>query len=116
MSIKADYEFLFVGRDDNSFLENYSYDLFQEHGERSGEIFINLEIQNNPVDAEEIGAVIFETMEKVFFADMDAEPYTRFESALKAVNNVLAEFKSQKVSAYIGNLNVVVSEIGRAHV
>jgi len=111
MSIKADYEFLFVGRDDNSFLENYSYDLFQEHGERSGEIFINLEIQNNPVDAEEIGAVIFETMEKVFFADMDAEPYTRFESALKAVNNVLAEFKSQKVSAYIGNLNVVVSAI-----
>lgn len=111
MSIKGDYEFLFVGRDDNSFLENYSYDLFQEHGANSGQIFINLEIQNNPVDAEEIGGVIFETMQKVFFEDLTADPYVRFENALKSVNSILAEFKSQKVSGYIGNMNVVVAAI-----
>ncbi len=111
MALKADYEFLFVGRDDNSFLENYSYDLFQEHGDKSGEIFINLEVQNNPVDAEEIGGVVFETMQKVFFEDVTLEPYTRFEFALKAVNGVIAEFKAQKSSGYIGNLNVIISAV-----
>ena len=42
---------------------------------------------------------------------MDMEPYLRFEVALKAVNNVLSEFKSQKVSGYIGNLNVIIAAI-----
>lgn len=111
MVFEANYEFMFVGRDDNSFLENYYYDLFQDHGEKSGQIFINLEVQNNPVDAEEIGGVIFETMQKVFFENMDMEPYLRFESALKAVNNVLSEFKAQKSSGYVGNLNVIIAAI-----
>lgn len=111
MSLKASYEFLFFGKDDNSFLENYSYDLFQDHGEKSGQIFVNLEVQNNPVDAEEIGAVIFETMQKVFFEDVGRDSYERFEIALKAVNSVLHEFKAQKVSGYIGNLNVIIAGI-----
>ena len=111
MVFEANYEFMFVGRDENSFLENYYYDLFQDHGSKSGQIFINLEVQNNLVDAEEIGGVIFETMQKVFFENMDMEPYLRFEVALKAVNNVLSEFKSQKVSGYIGNLNVIIAAI-----
>ncbi len=110
-ALKANYEFLFVGRDDNSFLENYAYDLFQDHGDKSGQVFINLEIQNNPVDAEEIAQVIFETMQKVFFEDVEKEAYGRFEIALKAVNGVLSQFKSQKTSGYIGNLNVIIAAI-----
>lgn len=109
--LKAAYEFLFVGRDDNSFLENYAYDLFQDHGEKSGQIFINLEIQNNPVDAEEIAQAIFETMQKGFFEDLDKEPYGRFEAALKSINGILAKFKAEKTSGYIGNLNVIVAAI-----
>ena len=111
MSFKASYEFLFVGRDENSFLENYSYDLFQEHGDKSGQIFINLEVQNNHVDAEEIGSVIYETMQKFFFEDVAVDAYTRFEAALKSINNVLKEFKSQKTSGYIGNLNIIIAAI-----
>ncbi len=111
MSLKASYEFLFVGRDENSFLENYSYDLFQEHGDKSGQIFINLEVQNNHVDAEEIGSVIYETMQKFFFEDIAVDAYARFEAALKAVNNVLKEFKAQKTSGYIGNLNIIIAAI-----
>ena len=111
MALKAKYEFLFVGKDDNSFLENYAYDLFQEFGDKSGQIFINLEVQNNPVDAEEIGQAIFETMQKVFFEDIGRDPYERFEGALKSVNGILGEFKSQKASGYIGNLNVLITAI-----
>jgi len=111
MALKASYEFLFFGRDDNSFLENYYYDLFQDYGEKSGQIFVNLEVQNNPVDAEEIGKVIFQTMQKVFFENVERDPYERFEATLKEVNKVLAEFKAQKFSGYIGNLNVVIAAI-----
>lgn len=111
MALKASYEFLFFGKDDNSFLENYYYDLFQDYGEKSGQMFINLEVQNNPVDAEEIGNVIFETMQKVFFEDIEKDSYERFEIALKAVNKVLSEFKAQKFSGYIGNINVVIAVI-----
>ncbi|MFH1218529.1 MAG: hypothetical protein V1679_01675 [Candidatus Peregrinibacteria bacterium] len=111
MALKADYEFLFVGRDDNSFLENYSYDLFQEHGDKSGQIFITLEVQNNVTDAEEIGNAIYETMQKVFFEDVERDAYERFEVALKAVNGVLNQFKEQKTSGYIGNLNAIVAAV-----
>ena len=111
MALKANYEFMFIGKDDNSFLESYCYDLFEELGEKSGQIFINIEVQNNPVDAEDIGAVIFETMQKVFFEDVEKEPYERFEAALKAINHVLKEFKSQKMSGYIGNMNVIIAAI-----
>jgi len=111
MALKANYEFLFVGRDDNSFLENYSYDLFQEHGDKSGQVFINLEVQNNQVDAEEIGRVIFESMQVKFFEDVERDPYERFEIALRAVNDALNGFKKDKASGYIGNLNIIIAAI-----
>lgn len=111
MSMKAKYEFLFVGKDDNSFLENYAYDLFQEHGAKSGQIFVNLEIQNNLADGQEIGATIFETMQKFFFEDIERDAYERFESSLKEINHVLDKYKSEKKSGYIGNLNVVIAAI-----
>jgi hypothetical protein len=109
MALRANYDFLFVGKDDNSYLENFSYDLYDKHGDKSGEIFINLEIQNNPANSEEIGEAVFSTFQKVFFEDVEAESYVRFEAALKATNAVLAEFKKQKVSGYIGNLNIVIA-------
>ena len=87
-----------------AFLENYSYDLFQEHGDKSGQIFINLEVQNNQVDAEEIGRVIFESMQAKFFEDVERDPYERFEIALRATNDALNGFRNEKSSGYIGNL------------
>jgi len=109
MALRANYDFLFVGKDDNSYLENFSYDLYDKHGDKSGEIFINLEIQNNPANSEEIGEAVFSTFQKVFFENIDAESYARFEMALKATNAALVEFKTQKVSGYIGNLNIVIA-------
>jgi len=111
MALKANYEFLFFGRDDNSFLENYSYDLFQEHGDKSGQIFINLEVQNNQADAEEIGKALFESVQKFFFEDIEKDPYERFEVALKECNKVLTVFKSEKCSRSIGNLKRVIAAI-----
>lgn len=111
MSLQSHFEFLFVGRDEGSFLENYSYDLTQEHGAQGGQLFIALEIQNNPADAEVIGETIADTLRRVFFTNIDHEPYERLEDALKAVNKVIARFKEQRVSGFIGTIHVVVGAI-----
>jgi hypothetical protein len=110
MSLRTQYEFLFVGRDEGSFVENYAYDL-GEGGENSGKIFINLEIQNNPADAETIGEVIFDTVRKVFYSDPEKDPYVRFEDSIKAVNKALAQMKEEKSSKYLGNMNVLIAAI-----
>ena len=110
MSLRTQYEFLFVGRDEGSFVENYAYDL-GEGGENSGKIFINLEIQNNPADAETLGEVVFDTVRKVFYADPEKDPYVRFEDSIKAVNKALAQMKEEKSTKYLGNMNVLIAAI-----
>ncbi len=110
MSLRTQYEFLFVGRDEDSFVENYAYDL-GEGGERIGKIFINLEIQNNPAEAEDIGELIFDSLRKKFFADLEDDPYVRFEKALKEVNRELKNLRSQKSSQFLGNLHVIIAAI-----
>lgn len=110
MALRSQYEFLFVGRDEGSFVENYAYDL-GEGGENSGKIFINLEIQNNPVDAEMIGETIFDAIRKTFYVDLDQDPYVRFEDSIRAVNKALTALREEKVSKYLGNLNVLIAVI-----
>jgi len=110
MSLRTQYEFLFIGRDEGSFVENYAYDL-GEGGDNSGKIFINLEIQNNPVDAEAIGETIFDTVRKTFFADLEQDPYVRFEDAIRKVNKALIQMKEEKVSKFIGNLHVLITAV-----
>ena len=111
MALKANYDFLFVGKDDNSYLENYSYDEYDRLGEKSGEIFINVEIQNNPANSEEIGEAVFSVFQGEFFNRFEEDSYERFENSLKAVNAVLNDFKGRKVSGYIGNLNIVIAAL-----
>lgn len=110
MSLQTQYEFLFVGRDEGTFVENYAYDL-GEGGEQSGKIFINLEIQNNLASAEMIGETIFDTLRKGFFADLEKDPYDRFEDALKQVNRALNDLRSERKSHYIGDLHVIIAAI-----
>ena len=110
MLLKTQYEFLFAGRDEGSFVENYVYDL-GESNEESGKVFINLEIQNNPADAEAIGETIFDSLRKGFFHDLEKDPYGRFEVAIKSVNKALQAIKDEKNTKYVGNLNILISAI-----
>ncbi|PKL37095.1 hypothetical protein CVV38_04395 [Candidatus Peregrinibacteria bacterium HGW-Peregrinibacteria-1] len=109
--MQSSHEFLFFGRSDNSFLENYYYGFPDEGEQKGGSLFVNLEIGNNPLDAEEIGAVLFETMQAVFFKHLEKDSYERFEDALKAVNDILSEFKNEKPSGYIGELNIIIAAV-----
>lgn len=110
MSSRTQYEFLFVGSDEGSFVENYAYDL-GEGGANSGKIFINLEIQNNPAHAEAIGETIFDSVRKAFFAEPEKDPYARFEDSIKEVNRALNAIKEENVSKFIGNLHVLIAAI-----
>lgn len=110
MGVSLNYEFLFVGRDEESFLENYAYDINEEDEGRKGHLFVSVEVQNNPADAEKIGDIIFDTTRQVFFEESSSEDsYDRFEDALKEVNKRLKKLKTEKVSGYIGNLNVLIT-------
>ena len=109
-NIHHQFEFLFVGRQDGTFLENYSYDL-GEGDEDAGRLFVTCEIQNNPADAEVIAETIFDAAKKIFFADLEKDLYSRFEESLKEVNRAINDFKEETVSKFVGNLNVVIAVI-----
>jgi len=110
MKLKNQFEFLFIGKEEGSFLENYAYDL-GEGEEAAGQLFITVEIQNNPADAEVIAETIFDSARKIFFSDLEKDAYTRFEDALKEVNKAINAFKSETVSKFIGNLHAVIAVV-----
>lgn len=110
MKLRNQFEFLFVGKEEGSFLENYSYDL-GEGEEEAGQLFVNIEIQNNPADAELIAETIFDSARKIFFSDLEKDVYTRFEEALKEVNAAIDAFKAETVSHFIGNLHVIIGVV-----
>lgn len=111
MQLKSQYEFLFVGRDEGSFLENYAYNVSE--GERgSAQVFVCLEIQNNPAEAEMIGETVFEAFKKSFFAQKDEkDAYVRFENSLKEINKVIDGFREGKTTGHIGRLHMVAAAI-----
>ncbi len=104
------YDFLFVGSDEGSFVENYAYDL-GEGGEHSGKVFICLEIAQNNIDPDKIGEIIFDRMRRIFFADSEVDGYERFEEALKEVNRALKEYKQERDNDWLGKLNVIIAAV-----
>src|SRR3989338_600105 len=111
MALNYESEFIFIGRGDESFLENYSYELSDDPEGAVGKLFMALEILNNQSEAEDIGEAIFSNLKNKFYEDSDIEPYQRFEEALKIANATINTLKEEKVSRFIGNLNVVAGAI-----
>lgn len=111
MAAKIQSEFLFVGRGDEGFLENYSYELEDDAEHKAGTLFMSLEISNNDAEAEDIGEAIFANLKQKFYEDLNKNPYGRFEEAVKAVNNTLEDFRTGKVTRFIGNLNILIGAL-----
>lgn len=102
------YDFLFAGSNEGGFVENYAYDL-GEGNEHGGKIFINIDIQQNKVDADKVAEVIFDSMRRGFFTNLDNDPYERFEEALKEVNRALNAFRQDRDDEFLGKLNVIIA-------
>lgn len=101
MGLNYESEFIFIGRGDESFLENYSYE----------KIYMTLEILNNQAEAEDIGEAIFANFKQRFYESANADPYQRFEEALKDANRTIETLKEEKVSRFIGNLNIAIGAL-----
>ena len=104
------YDFIFVGKDEGSFVENYAYDL-GEGGEQGGKMFICLEIAQNNIDPDKIGEVIFDSMRKIFFADSEVDGYERFEEALKQVNRAIKDYQQERGNDWLGKLNIIIAAV-----
>ncbi|MBP9717878.1 hypothetical protein KBD59_01135 [Candidatus Gracilibacteria bacterium] len=104
-------EFVFIGRGDESFLENYSYELNNDPSGQAGKVFMALEIVNNQSEAEEIGELIFTTFRTHFYKHLDLDGYERFEESLKAVNAAIEDLKRQKATRFIGTLHMALATV-----
>lgn len=111
MALKYDSEFIFIGKGDESFLENYSYELSEDPDGSGGRIFMALEILNNQAEAEDLGEAIFANFKQKFYEDLNTDAFDRFEAALKAANSVIETLKEEKVSRFIGNLNIAIGAV-----
>lgn len=109
MSLGTNFEFLFIGRGEDSFLENYAYELSTDDADKGGKIFLNVEITNNQAEAETVAEQMFTVFKDHFYEDLTLSAYERFEAALKFVNGKLKNFQQEKPSGFIGNLNVVIA-------
>ncbi len=109
MSVQT--EFVFAGRGDEGFLENYSYELEEDPEGNGGKLFMCLEILNNDAEAEEMAEAMFQNLKQAFYEHVGSAPYDRFEDAVKKVNGVLEEYRASKVSRFIGNLNVSIAAL-----
>ncbi|MBI5412873.1 hypothetical protein HZA42_00815 [Candidatus Peregrinibacteria bacterium] len=104
-------EFIFIGKGDESFLENYSYELSDDPDNTGGAVYMALEILNNQAEAEDIGEAIFANFKQKFYEDVKGDPFERFEVALKEANVTIETLKEEKVSRFIGNLNVALAAV-----
>lgn len=114
MALQVQYEFLFAGRDEGSFLENYAYEMNEHRGGR-GQVFVCLEIQNNPSEAEAMGEAVFSALKANFFGLAEgteaSEGYLRFENSLKAINRAISDFRKGKLNKHIGTVHAIVAAI-----
>lgn len=111
MAFNFESEFVFIGKGDESFLENYSYELSDDPAGSGGKIYMALEVLNNQAEAEDIGEAIFANFKQKFYENAGADPYERFEEALKEANKTIETLKEEKVARFIGNLNVAIGAV-----
>lgn len=99
-------EFLIVGKEKDSFIESYIGDDVKKDSEIS--FFVALEIVNKFDDGEDIGEALTETFRKVFYdPKVNFDVYTRFEEALKAMNEVARALEEQG-DFVLSNANIAV--------
>jgi hypothetical protein len=99
-------QFKVIGRNEDSFIESYV-----AHGsvnESEFEFFVICEVLSDSETSDEIADSLVETFRKHFFEESSLDPYTRFEEALKFVNDVARDIQVNGVPLYQLNMAVAV--------
>lgn len=108
MDFKVKFEFLFVGKEGDTFVRNYFYE--SDSGE-GGKLFVNLGMLGNPVLAEEVSGVVFKSLKEGFLKSGEEAPYERFENALKGINDAVKALQEEKNFKFAANLHIIAGII-----
>ncbi len=85
----------------------YSYQPEEFLEKQHGSLFFIVEIASPSPASKEIGEMIIDVIKEEYYADLNRNPATSFEAALKTVNEELALACEQGETDWLGKLNVI---------
>jgi hypothetical protein len=106
---RFDSSFKIIGLTEDSFLESYVAELEETNSKLktvNADFFIIIEVLNNEFATDEVADAIAETFRKHFYESKDLDPYTRFEEALKFVNDVARDIQTNGLPLYQLNVGI----------
>lgn len=113
ISFKTFSEELRIGTDAHSIVRTFSFVKKSTEQQPREELLFLIALPDKPKLAETLVQKIAETLQKICFAEgivegLELDGYERFESALKEVNSVIADFQKTLPNQNIGQINAVI--------
>jgi hypothetical protein len=106
--------FTVIGREKDSFIESYIGERVihtHDEGDKNlGEFFLIVEILNKMEEGEDVGDTIVEAFRKKFYEVSDHDDYTRFEEALKSVNDAVRKMEEED-GLILSHLNMAIGAL-----
>ncbi|MCK5472082.1 hypothetical protein KAI54_02750 [Candidatus Gracilibacteria bacterium] len=101
-------EELRLGTDSQTFVRSFSFTREASGEIPREEVFAIIELADRPSGGEDLIRTLFQTLQEICFVGQQQDPYERFETALKEVNAVVAEFRESLPNKNIGRMNAVI--------
>ena len=101
-------EELRLGTDSQTLVRSFSYARETTGETPREEVFAIIELADKPSGGEDLIRTAFQTLQEICFVGQDQDAYERFETALKEVNAVIAEFRESLPNKNLGRLNAVI--------
>ncbi len=101
-------EELRLGTDSQTFVRSFSFSKEGSSEIPNEEVFAIIELADKPSGGEDLIRTVFQTLQEICFLDQNQDAYERFETALKEINAVIAEFRDGLPNKNIGRTNAVI--------
>jgi len=101
-------EELRLGTDSQTLVRSFSFTREGTGEIPREEVFAIVELADKPSGGEDLVRTLFQTLQEICFLDQNQDAYERFETALKEINAVVAEFRDGLSNKNIGRLNAVI--------
>ncbi|MCF7856326.1 hypothetical protein K9N08_02085 [Candidatus Gracilibacteria bacterium] len=107
-SLQTISEELRLGTDSQTLVRSFSFTREGTGEVPREEVFAIVELADKPSGGEDLIRTLFQTLQEICFLDQNQDAYERFETALKEINAVIAEFRDSLSNKNIGRLNAVI--------
>lgn len=101
-------EELRLGNDSQGLTRTFSFVQEGTGSKSREEVFLLITLPDKPRGGENLIRAIFQTLREICFLEQEQDSYKRFESALKEVNAVIAEFQETLPNKTIGQISAVI--------